>query len=101
MSTMSTEQIGTKELTIGLHVLMKEAPNWTRFTDHKLSADRKSITVTLDDDREFVVSTYEKAKPFDPVWLATLSQWVDSQPEITGEDLHAALVAYVDMWRAS
>jgi hypothetical protein len=99
MSTLSTDQIGAKELAIGLHVIMKEATNWERFKDHKMSADRKSITITLEDGREFTVSVYEKGKPFDVAMLLALMSLI---PELsTLDQIHAALVGYVDLWRNS
>lgn len=101
MSTTKTEPLGAKDLAIGIHVLMKDADNWTRFTNHKMSEDRKSITIELDSGREFVVSVYPAEQPFDQALLSTFISWLCSQSDLKPADAHDALVAYVDTWRNS
>jgi hypothetical protein len=99
MSTMRTDQIGARELAIGLHVIMKESPNWTRFENHKISDDRKSIEITLDDGRRFTVEVHEadQGRPYD---LAILIALMNLLPELaTLDEIHAALVSYVNLWR--
>jgi hypothetical protein len=101
MSTTRTEPLGAKDLAIGIHVLMKDSPNWTRFTNHKISEDRRSITIELDSGREFVVSVYEAEKPFNQPLLETFVHWLCTQSDLKPADAHDALVAYVDAWRSS
>jgi len=101
MTTNDTAEIGAKELTIGLHVIMKEATNWTRFQDHRLSDDRRSITVELEDGREFKIAVYEAEKPFNNSLLEALVYWLVSNPNLSYPDIHDALVSYVDYWRNS
>jgi hypothetical protein len=100
MSTLSTAQMGAKDLAIGLHVIMKES-GWERFKNHKISDDRKSIEIMMDDGREFVVSVYPKEKPFDQDLLETFVSWLTSQSDLRPAEIHDALVAYVDTWRNS
>lgn len=101
MSTTSTDQMSAKDLAIGIHVLMKANPDWHRFGNHKMSDDRKSLTVTLDDGREFKVSVYATDKPFDQALLETLISWLVTSSDLKPADIHDALVAYVDLWRNS
>jgi hypothetical protein len=101
MSTTSADQMSAKDLVIGVHVLMKANPDWHRFGNRQLSEDRKSMTLTLGDGREFTLSVYPSDQPFDQDLLCTLIEYLTSSSELKPADVHDALVAYVDMWRTS
>jgi hypothetical protein len=99
MTATGLSEMTAKDLAIGIHVLMKGNPDWHRFGNHKMSEDRKSLTITLPDEREFTVSVYPTDQPFDQDLLCTLIEWLTSTPELKPADIHDALVAYVDLWR--
>jgi hypothetical protein len=99
MSTMGADQMSAKDLVIGLHVLMKANPDWERFKGHKIGEDRKSLTIPTEDGRQFVVHVYEDGKQFDLLKLHALMNVIPELPTLA--DIHAAMVAYVDLWRDS
>jgi hypothetical protein len=99
MSTTTTSQMSAKDLVIGVHALMKANPEWHRFGKHQISEDRKSMTIELDDGREYTLSVYPTEQPFDQDLLCTLIEYLTTTPELKSADIHDALVAYVDLWR--
>lgn len=100
MTTTRTDQMSAKDLVIGVHVLMKANPEWKRFGNHQLSEDRKSMTIELEDGREYTLSVYPTDQPFDQALLGTLIEWLlDNSKGMKPADIHDALVAYVDTWR--
>lgn len=48
-----------KDFAIGIHVLMKQNPSWTRFSSHILSEDQESILVDTADGRTFIIDVRE------------------------------------------